>query len=49
MLHDKENIPAGADALIDALTQAGLAPKSNTLDAIEPGVVYLMVAFNDAK
>jgi hypothetical protein len=47
MLHDKENIPAGADALINALTQAGLTPKSNTLDAIEPGVVYLMIAFND--
>jgi hypothetical protein len=49
MLHDRDNIPTGADALVDALTQAGLTPKTNTLDAIEPGVVYLMVEFNDAK
>jgi hypothetical protein len=49
MLHDKDNIPAGADALVDALFKTGAPVKTNTLDAIEPGVVYLMVGFNDAK
>jgi hypothetical protein len=49
ILHDKENIPTGADALMEALSKTGSPAKGTTLDVIEPGVVYLMVGFNDTK
>ena len=49
MLHDKDNIPDGANALVDAFLKAGISVKSNTMDVIEPGVIYLMVEFNDAN
>lgn len=49
VLHDASVVPNGADALVDAFEKAGIKIQSQTLDAIEPGVVYVMVEFNDAK
>jgi hypothetical protein len=48
MLHDKNNTPSGADALMDAFSKAGTPAKAGILDALEQGVIYLMVEFNDA-
>jgi hypothetical protein len=49
VLHDKENIPAGANVLVSALESLGAQPQGTVNDGLEPGVVYLMVALNDAE
>jgi hypothetical protein len=48
-LHDKENIPPAADALIGALLGANIKAVSSTADSIETGVVYLFVELSDLK
>jgi len=49
MIHDTSAVPRGSDALADAFTKAGIMVQGQTLDAIEPEVVYVMVGFNDSK
>lgn len=46
-LHDKDNIPAGADVLVTALKLLGTQPQGQVYDGLEPGVVYLMVGLSD--
>ena len=49
VIHDSNNIPPVADALVGALKGANIEFKGTTSEVIEPGVVYLMVGLNDAK
>lgn len=48
-LHDTTAVPPAANALLRALTSAGIDAKGSSVDAFEPGVIYLMVELNDTR